>query len=359
MKLGIIYACMAIASSAAFSYEVHTLSRCQGGEGGGFPHMQSYTPSINALVKTDGLVSDFHLFEKTNKLIYRTPADELRVHDLAASNDVGSLGEFCHDMSRAVDPSERFVTSIEDNMIKDTQSSHGWKKIPYPKAMSYKPAFWEGTALYSVAEEPTSTGKNFHLASYDIRKGKVHSCSVAINSLAETQLAVGHSYPYIFFYQQVPMESGYKFRTYKIRVSNCAVDLVAEYQDPMPGRVLNLYHYEQNGGNVIQIDHPTKNLLWDRGPTECVFYNVGGRKVFPLLGKMPYVATYKHGEGLGIINVKENRAAVLKDSGKAELFDNNLWITRDSKTLFLAHPVYSADDTRVLMKIEMDNLPTN
>lgn len=348
-----------LCSAALFASKEHSLTRCAGG-GGGIP-LSGISTSVSpqtSLVKTSGLIKEFALNENTNHLIYRSDKSEFIFKDLETSLE-RSIGIFPLSLSRVVDPDKSYLsTENADAVYMTPLAKKEWHKISHLSSLRYQPLYWNQGTLYSIAEERKLSSDELiiHAAKYMADQDTVHECQLIISLRDwEPGMMSGSEYPYVGLYFQKHTKDGYRFKTYELNMNTCYVELKQLYEDPIPGRVTSVSRYS-NGGNVIQIDHPTKNLLWDRGENECVFYNLEGRKAYPLKGHYPYVATWKEGEGLGMINAQNSDAVAWKELGDFPVFAENLWLTENGKDLFVAVQPSRRAHGRVLVRVEVSGI---
>lgn len=348
---------------SGFSYEERRLNRCQLLGDGGFPHFQIYSPSLENLVKTGNLVKDFLIWENASKMVYHSEVGDVRSYDLKNSSEQFIDYPIKTSLSQVTDPEERFLLEEHGGRMKDTWKSSGWKTIYPPGYRILQHAFWNQRKLYSVFQPHTFDRSFLGVFSYDANTSTGRSCYVGVKAGETLEIAEGHQYPYIYFYKQTPVNDGFHLETYRVNVSQplnkiCSLQKIQGYLDPIPGRVLKFSHYPAIGGNIMQIDHPKKKLLWDRGVKECFFYNTQDRNIYPLMSNMPVVATWKPGEGLGILNAQSSRATLLKGVGQLPIFGKNLWLTKNAQTLYVAQRVDpQAPDNRIVFEFEMQNLP--
>lgn len=341
--------------------------RCSNGGGGGGVPLSVITNDVqssNDFIKTESLVKDFTISEQQQVAYYRSEREELRRISLVNFQDEMIFSRAMN-LSRVMDREARYVISNDGSYYLDTQTyPKVWRKIPYPTGISrVEPAFWHSGSLYSFGHmKKGQTQQILYVFEYNPETNRLESCLETTPLSDAYRFASGHSSPYIYLYKTKNVASGVDLTPLRINVSagllkkKCKLELLPQYKDPMPGPVLSMHRLENMDAFIIRLDHPTKNLLWDRGP-ECIFYNTEDRVPIVLNNFSPFVATWKAGAGLQFLNVQQSKGFALKDFGKSPIRAKDLWLTHDAETLYFAESPYgSGSDDKMLLKFDFRKL---
>jgi hypothetical protein len=247
---------------------------------------------------------------------------------------------------RFYDPSERYLATDQGNWLFDASGLGRWLQLGVSAEM--RPVFSNQNSVYGV-EVPSTAQSSWGLYQYRSGVGLTATCSY-LSIDGSYQLASGHRYPYIYFYESLPDAFGNNLIVHRVDVSDCSVH-DSQFRYSIKGNIQGVFFFNTPGAVAVKIDNPTENLLWNTDQGGCRYYNIDNLFPLQLNPDQPFLATESSGVGLTLIDLENARKArVMKRNRQlGDLRDSDLYLTGDGNDLF----VRAAGSQRLLrMKID-------
>jgi hypothetical protein len=335
-------------------------SACKGGDGGvPFMELHGAGPGAASLVRTQGMISDFLVWERRNTLVYRNGEQQLRLLNMTNQSD-RLLTKVSTPLSRVVDSQERFIVSENPSVIDTWMNPLAVTVIKTIDPIK-KLLFWGENTLFGAFSHRQNFYQRLAFFNYSAGASHAYSCLVPIQGDGLFQLAEGHVYPYAFLFKQKQTPEGVQLSLYQVHLQAqrgdnlCHLKYLKTYKNKLPAPVKMVYQFARMNAFAVSLDHPTKNLLWDYGK-QCTYYDLENRTPYFLNFQRPYIFTWDQ-EGISVLSpVTGMQTHVLKEWAQNEVTAKDLWLNSDGKTLFAAvKPV--GESARVMVKTRLDVLP--
>ena len=339
--------------------------RCAGGgEGGGVPFglIPKNIAEQPNWIKTKSMVQGFLFWETTNRVLYHDGMSWVRAHDLANGLEYGvsELG-IIPPFSPVKDPDNRYFSTVNFSSLFDSKN-HTFIKMPMN--VPQQELFWHEGVLYTQALGETAPGSmTGSIHAYKAKSKKVTTCFYNLNG-EKLSFANNNEYPYAYGFTQKELPDGtFDITTYKVDVrkelfgSGCSIEIVQKYKDPFPGRVSKMHRYNKIDGNIFELEHKTKNLLWDKGVDECIFYDLGRIRYSVLNGDSPSVATWDQEDGLGLIYPRLKKRTQIEGFGHMGLSASDIAITKNGDRLYFAQrPEENEEKLKLLYRVDLNGV---
>lgn len=343
MKQGLIFLLVALLSTVA-------QAKPCGGDGPiPFINMTGNVTLPVKSIQSVGVVKEFAYWESQDALLYRNDKDELRASYFGSSTDT-VLTKFPFPLSKLVDASEKYLTSDGANYFYDA-STNG-PLIKYTKLdPSPEKLFWKDKDLYMVRWVPRFffNGPHYEVGVYTAGDTKAaSSCKFYPPASAWVDLAEGHTYPDLFFYQTVPIAGRTVVAMYRMNVHTCAVSPIGQPTEPIHGKILGVHRFERQDAFAVRTDDPTKNFRWEVAG-RCEYLSIGREEVMIPNHERPLAVTWTAGKGLTFFNLEtKKKADAFRGFGISDVTARDLWIPRHGSDLLMSPELEKPQERRML-----------
>lgn len=245
-------------------------------------------------------------------------------------------------MTRVRDAQERFLSFDGGAYVFDTFSK---RYFGYRPAYSGKirPLFWNGTTQYSaVTSSDQGRNANFRVQRYSVGTSRARRvCNLMNFSLnSGYKLGEGHTYPYMILHRTEKVGKESKLTVSFLNVDSCTIQTKV-YADLMKGEVKNVYWFNKIQSVLIEVDHPTQQLVWDTGPDDkhCHYYSLNQAKLLIVGYEHPIIGAFDPYDGLSLVYLHDENnnppkvAQVTGDYPIADMGRDDVEITKDKNTL--------------------------
>lgn len=332
------------------------------GNGGPKPLIVSSSPRELRPIQTAGSIQEFTFWENSNLLLYRNDWNGL--YD--AHPDCGLpryYGPLQDPLSRVVDSAERFLLVENQPRVRDLTLPN-WYSFGAPTPLRH--LFWHKNFLYS-ASLITRPDHWQELQILRYKPGAQKAATVCqplyFEKNEKVQLAEGHAYPYVYFYNTSPQNDGsHTLTMYALNIGMnlpilCGLFNLDGITWKMPAPIKNVHKFPTSQAILIEADHPEKRLWW--APKEkCGWVNTGPATVMVTNHRLPLIFLWSSGEGLSLYDLKENKSTQLLSSNEidresiASIHPSNLFLTSDARRLYLA-PLLESDGKQHLYELKL------
>jgi hypothetical protein len=305
----------------------------------------SFSPNADVL-HTAGSPQEFLVWEKRGSLVYRNEVGEVWTHPLRDQLTAYKITQAPGPLARFHDPAERFLATASANWIFDAGSSLGWVQLGTPGEL--RPVFSEERTLYGV-ELPSERRPYWNLYQFNEREGLAAACPLLTLDGAY-QLASGHTYPYIYFYESLGDTHGNDLVIHRVDVSNCSMR-DSQFRYTIKGNIQAVFFFNVPGAVAVKIDNPTENLLWNTDEGGCRYYNIDNLSPLQLNPDQPFLATQPSGAGITLIDLQNARKArvMRRSHDLGVLKESDVYLSGDGSALF----VRAAENQR-LLQLQID-----
>ncbi|MCB9254682.1 MAG: hypothetical protein H6617_08375 [Bdellovibrionaceae bacterium] len=309
-------------------------------------------PKFNHLETRLG-AQDFNLWEETGKVVFRTYDNQLREYSLYSGLYTG-LTPMDRRMSDITETQNRYVVTEGRNLIFDTHTDT-WQEFNGAE-QPLRHLFWSGNDLYTLNRNMAATGKHtievfrYH---YGDREA-IKVCSMPIRP--ETKLAEGFHFPHFRLYSvHYDWLNRQHLDTYLVDVTrNCAYTQESPNGTGYPGRIQEIYNFNQDASYAIKTDNQNSNFLWVRG-NRCTPHKLSGQQPMILDYQNPTVATWTRGKGLEIAYLEQGNVARLVENWNiSEFTPRDARLTSNHQLLFIS-PLLQGESQRKLVQVELQN----
>lgn len=331
-----------------------TIGGCGPGNGGvPLVDVSNHISANEKILKTDGGVKEFVLWERSGKVVYRNADDKIATFNLASGmNEI--LGNGGVPLAHLLDPDNRFVMGAGIPWIFDTAAG-GWYQFA-SNAAQLKPEFWFQGMLVTARIVVAGSYQRIEVYGYTPSMGSPQPICRPFTfskTSGPLQLADGSRFPNIYFYTQAVNQNGNNLGLGRIDLMSCELAEMNQYPYIFYGPIESVHVFDRLHSFSVKVNHPSYNLLWHSGYGSCSYYNIDNLEPFVLSESLPRVATFAPGGGLRIVDMNaQTEATVLKNLPIADISDNDLWMTQDGKTLYAA-PRLVNQSSRLLMQLKL------
>lgn len=323
--------------------------------------LPNFLGNIHPFPTEEGLLDGLFL-PKTNSFAFRDARATLSVARFN-SHTLSKLTSFKAPLSRVRDAAERFFAPEGESRVFDSANRY-WLNYRSAYAGKVRPLFWHGSQLYStVTSEEGGRNASFRVQrwTYGANRAK-RMCNVTnffLNS--GYKLGEGHSYPFMILHRTERVGDKRKLTVSFLDVESCKV-AEKNYADLMKGEVLNVHYFAKMKSVLIQVDHPTQNLVWDTGPGEanCHYYSLANSKLVMVGYEHPIVGAYDSNDGLSLIYMHDEKnnppktAQVTGDYPIADMKSFDLELSPDKQALIGITELI--DKSKTLVKIDLPQI---
>lgn len=359
---------------SSLSWGLESVS-CMGGEGPGpmYDLSQILPPGVS-LLPIHEPVQDFIVLPKKKHLVYRNLDSQLREVCLKTFTKFPLLDSDLP-LSKVVDEDERLLLQAGRPSILDTQATNlAWHH--YPANFELKHLYWKRSGsygpkvLYSL-ESVFITPDQQQIKIYSFLDGqaKPFECNLPSTKGEIFHIGEGHEYPYIFLYKVRKDGTDSRVVSYKVKINGvlgnnqCRLYMVKPYAQKIAGNILSIHKFpalEESSHEmfVVETDVKEKSFLWDDGPNDCRYYNLGGRKPVILNHKVPVIATIEPKEGITLIYPRKKMGGnpiyvrPLEDIASGAFGPEHVSLSDDGKTLWVANQL-RGEAGRLLFKVDL------
>lgn len=365
---------MALLSCFLFLSVISVFSRadvdCKGGGDNGTPFVD-ISKEFNEkteLLHTPNLIKDFIVREDRKELVYRT--EDNRIWKATAAQQLFGYQYMQSPLSRILDPWQSFAVSKNMPQALNT-TNNAWYRVGN-KQRRGQDLYWDDSRLFSL-EQPDYASQTIRYAVHYLN-GSTQNFGCKLNFGESVEMHIGnsgHTFPYLFIYTTKEMpDGGTKVAKYALRleakkkligvIPRCELTSIGVYKDLMPGKVKALYHFgnlenTDNSAWLMDIANPKKRMLWSY-KDQCIYFKAPVGKILVPNPQIPIVALQKSEGGLKLLYPwLEKSADILGKFVTQPISSENLWLTRDRKTLYVAaQPEH--ENARVLLKVALDKV---
>ena len=337
-------------------------NRCGGGGDSGPKPLMDISGSFSQdtkMLPSVGSPQEFVFWEKSNRLVYRNENHDVLASFQGSAFSTTRFAPSSRPLSRITDPEEHFLAAESSPTYFDKKRNR-WFHFSLD-ARPFRHLFWNRGRLYSISARINEKNTQY-INVYEYRPGDAAAQPICKTIVAENgqhfRLAEGHSFPNVYFYRESQGQSGRLISIYGMDVSFfCKIVGISNYTREIAGPVKSVHLMPKVNGLVVEVDHPTRNLLWDN-EQGCRYFNIQGRKPLILNYGKPLIATWNPEEGMTLIDLNEETKATLgwgRDyDGITELEQKDVWLANDGVRLFLT-PKFSDTRDRWLFKMTLRN----
>lgn len=347
VAVGFLFFLGSLASAQAARISV---PRCGGGGG---PHplsdISELFPSSTKIIETDEGVKEFTFSEKRQTLYYRT--DSNRVIERPLAGKATELGKSVFPLGRVMDENSLFFTAKGMPII-TARDPFQWRIFQVDQSKSFGHVFFEKGELYSQ-DIPTEWKNQTNIYRYRPFSGAAHKQCLITNLIP----ASGNQFPYMYYYSVRFTSAGQIVTVYDIDVRTCKITHEVEFSDPILSTIRSVHKFADLRGIAIEVDHPTKNIMWYQDGVGCDFYNLNaskqtfGSRLRVLNYKSPWMASFSSRDGLSLVNFAlQNRARIPSILSVQDV--SYVYMTENGDRLYL-NPKIEGLDARPLMEITL------
>ena len=352
--VGFFLICVAAQLSGAVSPTAYRTSRCAPGDAGPkpFEDISSQLSHNMAIFGTQGGIQEFTLAPSNQAVFYRNDASAIYAMDIDGDSQQ-YITDSQFPLSSVFDSRERFLLSQGEGWGYELRSNNWIHFLQAPQPVEH--LFWNRDSLgrdwvYSLSTEKTETDTIYHF--YRSAPGMQEGTEFC--TVKNLEIATGHRYPYVFFYRTVPSSKGPLLSELDLDLRSCHVALQTDFLDPLVGPVVSMHRFDVLNSVAVQVDHPTKNLLWYRISQGCDYFDIS--KLRPTIPneRLPILSTWSKDTGFSLVFLNEAKKATLFSHRSFEdLRPRDVALTNDARQLIVS-PLFNRERTRPLIRVGLE-----
>lgn len=317
--------------------------------------------NIHPFPTENGLLDGLFL-PKTNGFVFR---DSLNTLTLArfGTHTTSKLTPFQAPLSKVRDARERYFAPEGQARVFDSANRY-WMSYYSAYQGKVRPLFWNGSQLYStVTSDEGKRNASFRVQRWSVGAKRAKRMCNLTNFFLNSgyKLGEGHTYPYMILHRTERVGNQRKLTVSFLDVESCKV-AEKNYADLMKGEVLNVHYFAKMKSVLIQVDHPTQNLVWDTGPDDahCHYYSLANSKLVIVGNEHPIIGAYDPYDGLSLIymhdenNSPPKTAQVTGDYPIADIRPYDLELSPDKQALYGITELI--DKSKTLVKIDLPKI---
>jgi len=348
----------------AYSASKYTEGDCRPGGDGPKPMLElpNFFGNVHPFTLPDGLLDGMFL-PKSNSYVFRNSATKLTVARFSTHSFNTMAAEFNAPISKVRDASERYFSPEGTSRVFDA-ANRVWMNYHSAYEGKIRPLFWNGSHLYSaVTSEDENRNASFRLQRWTVGTNRARRVCNLSNFFLNSgyKLGNGHAYPFMVLHRTERVGTQRKLTVSFLDVESCTVS-EKPYADLMKGEVLNVHYFAKMKSVLIQVDHPTQNLVWDTGPDDahCHYYSLANSKLVMVGYEHPIIGAYDPHDGLSLIYMhdKDNNppqtAQVTGDWPIADIKPYDLELSPDKMSLVGITELI--DKSKTLVKIDLPKI---
>lgn len=320
------------------------------------------THGLEEKIGTVGTAQDFVVWENSNQIIYRNEKNDLYVTGLTGGTGGRKFATSPGPLTHFPDPQEEYLTTSLGAWFLDVNGGH-W--IQYTKTVpEMEPIFWNGDDMYALPATTDLMGSVMKIYKYHANSDyvEVHcdsNTNLNFNVANGWHLAQGHSYPWIYLYQEIPLSQGTVVNLYRVQADRCQVEQLQPFKLVTQGRIQSIYRFEKQDAIAIKLDTPTRNLLWKQGSQGCQYFDIGPDSQPILLNRqLPVMAAWSaYSPGVTLYDfrnvTKQVQMTTVLDEPAAPILNlgsEDLYLSDDGQQLFV-RPGVGREASSSLMRV--------